>query len=419
MLYDRWRQTADKFRHELALVDLPSKQSWTFGQLAHATEAATASVGQMSVPQGLGPDFIFEVLRGWKAGRVVCPIEEGQVPDPGSHLPPDCVHLKTTSASTGGARLVAFSAQQLAADAENIVATMGLRRDWPNLAVISLAHSYGFSNLVLPLLLHGIPLILVQSHLPESLRRAARLASHVTLAGVPALWRTWLESGSIPSNVRLAISAGAPLPLSLEKQVLDQCGVKIHNFYGASECGGIAYDASDVLRSEGDCVGAPLKNVQLAVRDDGCLTARSSAVGLTYWPKADPALANGSYQTTDLAEFQNGLVFIRGRQTDQINVAGRKVSPECIEQVLATHPNVRDCVVFGVSGADHRAEVIVACVATHSGDSVTELKDYLLRILPAWQVPREWWVVPEIKLNERGKLARQHWRLRYLERRSA
>ena len=57
------------------------------------------------------------------------------------------------------------------ADAENIVATMGLRPDWPNLGVISLAHSYGFSNLVLPLLLHGIPLILAPVPLPARLMR--------------------------------------------------------------------------------------------------------------------------------------------------------------------------------------------------------------------------------------------------------
>ena len=50
---------------------------------------------------------------------------------------------------------------------------MGLRPDWPNLGVISLAHSYGFSNLVLPLLLHGIPLILAPSPLPEAVRQAA------------------------------------------------------------------------------------------------------------------------------------------------------------------------------------------------------------------------------------------------------
>ena len=57
----------------------------------------------------------------------------------------------TQSATTGAARVIAFTAGQLAADVENIVATMGLRPNWPNLGVISMAHSYGFSNLVLPL----------------------------------------------------------------------------------------------------------------------------------------------------------------------------------------------------------------------------------------------------------------------------
>src|SRR4029077_15215361 len=133
--------------------------------------------------------------------RVVCPIEEGQALDPGSHLPPECVHLKATSASTGGARLIAFSAQQTARAGENIVATMGLRRDWPNLGVISLAHSYGFSNLVLPLLLHGIPLILVDAPLPETVKLAAAATKSITLAAVPALWRAWHDARSIPHNI--------------------------------------------------------------------------------------------------------------------------------------------------------------------------------------------------------------------------
>ncbi len=78
-----------------------------------------------------------------------------------------------TSATGGAPRMVAFTGEELVADADNIVATMGLRPDWPNLGVISLAHSYGFSNLVLPLLLHGIPLILVDAPLPETVRQAA------------------------------------------------------------------------------------------------------------------------------------------------------------------------------------------------------------------------------------------------------
>ena len=67
------------------------------------------------------------------------------------------------------------------------MATMGLRRDWPNLAFISLAHSYGFSNLVTPLLLHGIPLILGGTPFPEIVRQAGEKFSALTLPAVPAL----------------------------------------------------------------------------------------------------------------------------------------------------------------------------------------------------------------------------------------
>jgi acyl-coenzyme A synthetase/AMP-(fatty) acid ligase len=129
----------------------------------------------------------------------------------------------------------------LVADVENIVTTMGLRPDWPNVGVISLAYSYGFSNLVLPLLLHGIPLFLAASPLPVALRGAAETQGDLTIAGVPALWHAWHKAGAILSNVRLAISAGAPLPLALEHDIFEAHGLKIHNFYGSTECGGISY----------------------------------------------------------------------------------------------------------------------------------------------------------------------------------
>src|SRR6185436_9744218 len=108
------------------------------------------------------------------AKQIVCPVETDQrAPEIKPGIPREIVHLKMTSGTTATPRFVAFTAEQLAADAENIVATMGLRPDWPNLGVISLAHSYGFSNLVLPLLLHGIPLVLAGAPLPEIVRRAA------------------------------------------------------------------------------------------------------------------------------------------------------------------------------------------------------------------------------------------------------
>ena len=411
MLYERWRLVAAQRRRDLALRDVASGREWTFEELQAAGEAQPLADAQVIHLGGNTPEFIFSLLAAWRAGRVVCPREPGHEPFRVRPPPPPCIHLKMTSATSGAGRLVAFTARQLGADADNIVATMGLRPEWPNLGVISMAHSYGFSNLALPLLLHGIPLILGSSALPEALRRAAAPEKALTLPAVPALWRAWQEAGAIPANVRLAISAGAPLPAKLEREVWQSAGIKIHNFYGSTECGGIAYDATDRPRGDETCAGAPMQNVTVGLNREGCLTVDSAAVGETYWPDPAAELEAGRFETRDLAELRDGLVFLCGRAGDMINVAGRKTTPETIERELSTHPRVRDCLVLaGPSRDAERADVIFAIVAGEVAEP--ELKTFLQQRLPAWQVPREWRFVESLAANGRGKISRAEWRRR-------
>ena len=418
MLYERWQKVAGERPNEIALRDLASGRCWTFSQLSEEAEAPLPGQPPMVCPQGNSPEFIIAVLRAWRERRVVCPLDAHH--QPMAVLPPlpPCCHLKTTPASTGVPRAVVFTPEQLAADAENIAATMGLRPDWPNIGVISLAYSYGFSSLVLPLLLHGIPLFLAPSPLPVALRCAAHAHWNLTVAGVPALWHAWHKAGAILSNVRLAISAGAPLPLSLERAVFAEHGVKIHNFYGSTECGGIAYDATATPRTDESSVGRPLKNVTVEISAGGAARVRGRAVGQTYWPVPEPALGGGTFQTCDLAEIRDGEICLRGRTNDHINVAGRKVSPTIIEQALREHGAVAECVVFGVpSGSADRMDLIVACVATDRPLSKEELKQFLLHKLPGWQVPREWWFVDSIGSNGAGKPSRAQWRRDFLANR--
>ncbi len=415
MLYERWRKIAGERRNELALRDFGSGRRWTFEELFMAGEKENIGPTGTVFPQGHSPEFIVNLLAAWRENKIVCPLESGQSPPKISLPPKNCIHLKSTSATGGTARFVAFTAEQLMADAENIVATMGLRADWPNLGVISMAHSYGFSNLVLPLLLHGIPLILASAPLPEIIRRAAENESGITLPAVPAMWRAWQTAAAIPPNVRLAISAGAPLPVNLKQEVFKTCGVKIHNFLGSSECGGIAYDTFETLRAEDAFVGSPMKNVKLSLNDAGCLVVRSRAVAETYWPEKSDSLGGGIFQTSDLAELKAGFVFLRGRLGDQINIAGRKMSPETVERALLAHPQVRECLVLGVPSRDtERTETTVAVVV--SGAPESELKSFLLQTLPAWQVPREWHFVDSLSTNARGKISRAEWRKQFAAR---
>ncbi len=414
-LYERWGETAEKFGDKLALMEVASRQRWSFRQLADLATTG-ASKDAVVFPSGQNAEFILAILRAWRAGQTVCPLESGQLPPELGDVPTRFAHLKITSASTGTAKCIAFTAEQLAADPANIVTTMGLRPEWPNLACISLSHSYGFSNFILPLLLHGIPLVILPAPLPEMLLRAAREFSGITLASVPALWRTWHESNSIPPNVKLAISAGAPLPLELEQQIFTQRGLKIHNFYGSSECGGIAYDRAEQPRTDPSFAGTAMDNVSLAVGSGGNLVVESTAVGETYWPDAQPSLRAPRFETTDLVGIQDDKVFLRGRATDLINVAGRKVAPETIEAALRQHSAVVECVVFGcteISG--DRFETIVACINSREAIDFSTLNRFLSGHLPAWQMPREMWFTRELLPNTRGKISRADWKERFLQ----
>ena len=419
MLYERWQKVALERRNEVALRDLATRQCWTFAQLDREAETPLPGNPSMVYPQGNSADFIFTVLRAWRRNIVVCPVDSNKLPLTVSPPPPPCCHLKTTPATTGVPRAVAFTEEQLVADAQTIVSTMGLRPDWPNLGVISLAYSYGFSNLVLPLLLHGIPLFLAPSPLPAVLCDAVHSHCDITLPGVPALWRAWQKAGAILHHVRLAISAGAPLPLALEREVFEEHGVKIHNFYGSTECGGISYDATASPRVDEASVGRPMKQVNVEINPDGVLLVNSRAAGETYWPEPADTLGKGRFQTCDLAELKDGIVCLRGRTNDQINVAGRKVSPATIEQALREHEAVGECLVFGVpSGDADRIDLIVACVTAERRSTTEELKQFLMQKLPSWQVPREWWFVKSLGTAARGKDSRAHWKRHFLENRA-
>ena len=420
LLYQRWRDVAEKYRDEVALVDSARGGRWTFAQLAAEAERG-GELGPIVFPQG--EDFVLKLLRGWRGGQLICPLEPGQAEPEFEELPQGCVHIKLTSATTGASRAVAFTGEQLAADADNIVATMGLYREWPNLGVISLAHSYGFSNLVLPLLLHGIPLILVDAHLPETVKRAVEDTDSFTLAAVPALWRAWHEAGVIPGSekLKLAISAGAPL----SRNCIGAGSVRSSRredpqfFTVRARCGGIAYDTQPARRGP-TWRASDRRWKTFALRwamTDACRCA-ARRWAKTYWPEPAVNLADGCFVTNDLAEIEGGRVYIRGRAGDQINMAGRKLSPETIESVLLSHPDVKDCLVFGVPSADNdRSESIVACIAGARSLNRELLKQFMLEKTPAWQIPREWVFVKSLEANSRGKLSRAEWRRKFLEAR--
>lgn len=421
VLFERWQQTLADRRDSPAVTDAVTGRTRTFGDLQRALDEqpalARGALHAACVAEGIVA-FLVQTLRAWRDGAVLCPMEREAVQPPRvGPLPAGIAHLKQTSGSTGEPRCVAFRAAQLMADAANIQSTMGLEATSPNVAVVSVAHSYGFSSLVLPLLLQGHPILEVPDALPASLRAAFARGSALTLPAVPAMWRAWHLGGLLKgAPISLAISAGAPLTLELEEGVFAASGLKLHNFYGSSECGGIAYDRTAVPRTDAALAGTPMHGVSLSVNDDGRLVVRGANVGVGYLDGDAETLDSERFVTSDLVEITEGRVLMRGRVSDAINIAGRKLNPAEVEAALLAYPGVTHAVVFGVpSGDAARCEDVVACVNLPGAESTPALlTEWLGERLPLWQVPRRIWFCDELRADCRGKTPRRVWRERWL-----
>jgi long-chain acyl-CoA synthetase len=392
MLYLRWLETSKRFADRTAVFDGGNEVS--FGQLAALAEAAPHADGPVIARTG-GIPFFVEILRAWRDGQAVIPVEKDAPGPVLSRAPEPQIRLvKHTPGAAGIPRGIFFAAPQIIADAERLIGTMNLTPEVPNFAVVSLSHSYGFSSIVLPMLLGGVPLRLVEFPFPRVVEEALSHHASVTVAAVPSMWRAWHRSGILRNApIRLAVSAGAPLALSLEHDVFEQSGLKIHNFYGASECGGIAWDDSETPRTSANILGRALPGVSVDVGNDGRFIVRSDAVAIGYdSPRGDDVLGEGIYQTRDRGFISaNGELHLTETTGSAINASGRKISPAKVEAALLSTGLVRAVKVYGLPSKDpERNEEIAAKIELMDGISLETLKTNAMDKLQPWEMPRHW-----------------------------
>jgi acyl-CoA synthetase (AMP-forming)/AMP-acid ligase II len=326
---------------------------------------------------------------------------------------PPPVLLKLTSGTTAEPRAIRFRSGQLLADAIQICETMGIGADDLNFAVIPISHSYGFSNLITPLLVRGVPMVISRDRIPRAVLDGLARTRATVFPGMPLFYQAFVEMEEIPSlgNLRLCISAGAPLSASLARRFRQKFGLLIHSFYGASECGGICYDREAKHEEEEGFVGPPLRGVELEPVEQVSATTqvhvRSAAVGDGYFPRPEPSkLGQGVFVPDDLVRLNHGGVRIVGRTSDVINVAGKKVNPAEVEAQLLSHPGVRQAVVFG-RASTRRNEEVVACVVAAEETGAAELLDFCRTRLSGWQTPKQIFLVEALPVNERGKISRR------------
>jgi acyl-coenzyme A synthetase/AMP-(fatty) acid ligase len=365
------------------------------------------------IAASLGATAIFSTSSGWPEQGDWTWTERAVNGGPPAVELPGIAVVKLTSGTTGAPRGIATPSAALVADDAALRRTMGLTDEDRLLAGVPLAHSYGLSSLLLPALIAGIPLVFPDDGLYGPFAAAARFGATVfptTPAYLDALVRT-AEPPPTPPSLRLVLAAGAPLTPQTATRFRTACGLPVHVFYGASECGGICYDREGDAAERGT-VGTPVEGVEVTLGDradqeSGLVMVRSAAVADRYLPHPEERLLDGRFLTQDLATFRNGELVLTGRQDAVINIKGKKVDPYEVEAVLALLAGVEEVAVIGVRVPERTSEVLRAVIACEPGSLTTsEVLAWCRAHLAAHKVPRSLILVDRMPRTNRGKLDR-------------
>jgi long-chain acyl-CoA synthetase len=318
--------------------------------------------------------------------------------------------IKLTSGSSGLPKGILTTEENLMADCRNICSSMGIRESDRNLGAIPFSHSYGFSNLVTPLLLEGTAVVATNQYLPLSLLEISNRFECTVFPGIPMIFdhlaRTPRDDGHFAS-IRTFLSAGAPLRDHVSRAFRERFGQPIHSFYGCSECGGIAYDREGASVERGT-VGRPMDGVSIEIApESGRLRIVSDAVAAGYVFGSEEEnwrFEERRYTTDDLARFtEQDEIELTGRVGDIINIAGKKVNPREVEQILLQMPSVHEAKVYGES-AGARGDVVAAAVVGEPGLTREAVREFCRMHLSSWKVPRVVKILDQLPLDERGKI---------------
>jgi long-chain acyl-CoA synthetase len=326
--------------------------------------------------------------------------------------------LKVTSGSTGLPKATFTTEPQLVADSIHIATAMGIRPDDTQIAILPLSHAYGLGNLAIPVLIQGTAIVLRDAFVPQQLAADAAAYGARVFPGVPFMFAHLAANPTAvpwPRRLDTLMSAGAPLDAATVHAFARAFGIKVHSFYGTSETGGICYDDSPDLDSAGT-VGHPLPGVTVTLRsedgaplDGGRVHVASTAVASGYAGKAATAedFTGGGFLTGDFGRFDGrGILVLTGRASSFINVAGRKVQPEEVEQVLRSMPGIADVRVLGVADAVRGQQILACVVADGDAPTVSAVRAHCAARLAPYKVPRTIVWLERIPLTERGKTDR-------------
>jgi acyl-CoA synthetase (AMP-forming)/AMP-acid ligase II len=309
-----------------------------------------------------------------------------------------------------------------------------------NLIPVSLALWAGIFNTLFSFRA-GFGVVMLDRFTTAGFTRAVREHHITSTVLAPAMITMLTDDDHIDdlAPLRLVRSITAPLSPAIARKFHERFGVFVLNSYGQTELGGevVGWTTKD-LREFGEsklgAAGRPYDHIGLRIhRPDGSeagagefgeifvrspyrMEGYARAVGAgTAGMSDEDRFVDGYLRTGDIGRLDSeGFLWVQGRVSDMINRGGLKVYPDEVEEVLRSHPRVRDAGVAAIP--DRRlGEVPYAWVTGAPALDGRELEAWCRERLVPYKVPVGFTIVEELPRSEIGKLLRRELAARYME----
>ena len=313
--------------------------------------------------------------------------------------------IRFTSGTTGDRKGVVLSHERIAQRIEAVNKALAITAEDTILWVLSMTHHF-VSTIVL-YLSKGATVVIADGFWSSRLLATISEQNVTVIYAAPFHYALLAADSSerMMPGVRMAISTAIELPEQIYRDFQERFDLPLTQAYGIIEVGLVCINTERPAEKPAS-VGRPLPDYQMEIknpqkyRDDtqrvsGELFFKGPGFFDAYfdpWQSADDALDNGWFETGDIGWMDaDGFVFLRGRKSNVINMAGMKVFPQEIEAVLNAHAQVRESVVYS-QPHERFGNVVAARVVLHHPEalvSASDLKAFCRARVAGYKVPAE------------------------------
>jgi fatty-acyl-CoA synthase len=358
--------------------------------------------------------------------------ESDTEPDPDESIDLNTPHIIMYTAGTTGRPKGAVLTQGASFwNAINLEMDMHFAPGDRDLLVLPMFHIGGIGLFTLPVLYAGGTVVIQRTFEPAETLRLLKKENITLFFGVPAVFLFLIQHPDFNPDafreVRIVMSGGAPLPVSLVKQY-QKAGVVLQQGFGMSEAApSIATLGKDRAIKKAGSIGRALFHVEARVVDDDLNDTASGEVGELvirgpnlmkgYWNRPDAtseAFAGGWFHTGDLAMMDaDGDLRIVERKKDMFISGGENVYPAEVENALFELHQIAEAAVIGVAD-DKWGEVGRAFVVLKEGGRLSEgeIMDHLRGRLARYKIPKSVVFIDRLPRNAAGKVLKTELRNR-------